>query len=187
MRLLAALVAELAGEGDPRPARAAAEAEAIARRLSDPGLLALALTAGTMVVNYEREPERRADLAAELGRIGHEQACRSTNGTPSTSPGPRRPSSASPRSCGAAWTPDGDWPASTGWPNRRPLPGDGGDHPGGVRQVGQDHVRARRGQVRRRVAAGRDGHRAGPGGQRGLHVQRSVTDQDGGLPGKPRP
>ena len=30
-RLLAALVAELAGEGDPRPARAAAEAEAIAR------------------------------------------------------------------------------------------------------------------------------------------------------------
>ena len=71
-RLLAALVAELAGEGDPRPARAAAEAEAIARRLSDPGLLALALTAGTMVVNYEREPERRADLAAELGRIGHE-------------------------------------------------------------------------------------------------------------------
>ena len=57
---------------DPRPARAAAEAEAIARRLSDPGLLALALTAGTMVVNYEREPERRAHLAAELGQIGHE-------------------------------------------------------------------------------------------------------------------
>jgi DNA-binding SARP family transcriptional activator len=71
-RLLAALVAELAGEGDPRPARAAAEAEAIARRLGDPSLLALALTAGTMVVNYEREPERRADLAAELGQIGHE-------------------------------------------------------------------------------------------------------------------
>jgi len=71
-RLLAALVAELAGEGDPRPARAAAEAEDIARRLGDPGLLALALTAGTTVVNYEREPERRADLAAELGQIGHE-------------------------------------------------------------------------------------------------------------------
>ena len=66
-RLLAALVAELAGEDDPRPARAAAEAEAIARRLGDPDLLALALTAGTMVVNYEREPERRAVLAAELG------------------------------------------------------------------------------------------------------------------------
>ena len=71
-RLLAALVAELAGEDDPRPARAAAEAEAIARRLGDPDLLALALTAGTMVVNYEREPERRAALAAELGQIGHE-------------------------------------------------------------------------------------------------------------------
>src|SRR5690349_9485721 len=71
-RLLAALVAELAGKDDPRPARAAAEAEAIARRLGDPDLLALALTAGTMVVNYEREPERRAVLAAELGSIGHE-------------------------------------------------------------------------------------------------------------------
>jgi AAA ATPase domain len=71
-RLLAALVAELAGEDDPRPARAAAEAEAIARRLGDPDLLALALTAGTTVVNYEREPERRASLAAELGQIGHE-------------------------------------------------------------------------------------------------------------------
>jgi hypothetical protein len=67
-RLLAALVAELAGEDDPRPARAAAEAEAIARRLGDPDLLALALTAGTMAVNYEREPERRASLAAELGQ-----------------------------------------------------------------------------------------------------------------------
>ena len=71
-RLLAALVAELAGEDDPRPARAAAEAEAIARRLGAPDLLALALTAGTTVVNYEREPERRAVLAAELGHIGHE-------------------------------------------------------------------------------------------------------------------
>ena len=71
-RLLAALVAELAGEDDPRPAGAAAEAEAIARRLGDPDLLALALTAGTMVVNYEREPERRAVLAAELGQLGHE-------------------------------------------------------------------------------------------------------------------
>src|SRR4029077_6089491 len=54
------------------PARAAAEAEVIARRLGDPDLLALALTAGTMVVNYEREPERRTVLAAELGQIGHE-------------------------------------------------------------------------------------------------------------------
>jgi hypothetical protein len=71
-RLLAALVAELAGEDDPRPARAADEAEAIARRLGHPDLLALALTAGTMVVDYEREPERRAFLAAEIGSIGHE-------------------------------------------------------------------------------------------------------------------
>ena len=54
----------------------------------------------------------------------------------------------------------------------------GGEHPGGVGQVGQDHVRA--GQVRRGVTAGRDGHHAGPGGQRGLDVQRRVTDQDGG-------
>ena len=78
-RLLAALVAELAGEDDPRPARAAAEAEAIARRLGDPDLLALALTAGTMVVNYEQEPERRAFLAAELGSIGHEHGLTSSS------------------------------------------------------------------------------------------------------------
>ena len=71
-RLLAALVAELAGEDDPRPAHAAAEAQAIARRLGAPDLLALALTAGTTAVNFEREPERRASLAAELGQIGHE-------------------------------------------------------------------------------------------------------------------
>jgi len=45
-------------------------------------------------------------------------------------------------------------------------------------------VGARRDQVRRGVTAGRDGHRAGPGGQRGLHVQRRVTDQDGGFSGK---
>jgi len=71
-RLLAALVAELAGEDDPRPARAAAEAEVIARQLNDPDLLALALTAGTTVVNYEQEPDRRAALAAEISRLGHE-------------------------------------------------------------------------------------------------------------------
>ena len=106
-RLLAALVAELAGEDDPRPARAAAEAEAIARRLGDPDLLALALTAGTMVVNYEQEPERRAFLAAELGSIGHE------HGLPEyewyaeyiagTAPASQflRPSSASRRNCDA--------------------------------------------------------------------------------------
>jgi hypothetical protein len=46
----------------------------------------------------------------------------------------------------------------------------GGQYEGGVRQVGQHHVRARRGQFRRAVTAGRDGHRAGPGGQRGLDV-----------------
>ena len=69
-RLLAALVAELAGEDDPRPARAAAEALAIARELADEDLLALALTASTMTVDYEREPERRAAFAAELAGIG---------------------------------------------------------------------------------------------------------------------
>ena len=47
-------------------------------------------------------------------------------------------------------------------------------------------MRARRGQVGRGIAAGRDGHRAGPGDQRGLHVQRRITDQDGGRPGKVR-
>ena len=38
----------------------------------------------------------------------------------------------------------------------------GGEHPGGVGQVGQDYVCP--GQVRRGVAAGRDGHHAGLGG-----------------------
>ena len=120
-RLLAALVAELAGEDDPRPARAAAEAEAIARRLGDPDLLALALTAGTMVVNYEQEPERRAVLAAELGsdrararpagvRVVRRVHRRDRGGRPR----PARGAAASPR------IPGGAWPTSTGWPNRRP-------------------------------------------------------------------
>jgi ATP/maltotriose-dependent transcriptional regulator MalT len=101
-RLLAALVAELAGGGRPATRPGGREAEAIARRLGDPDLLALALTAGTMVVNYEQEPERRASWPPNSARSGTSTACRSTSGTPSTSPGPRRPSSASPRSCGAA-------------------------------------------------------------------------------------
>jgi AAA ATPase domain len=78
-RLLAALVAELAGEDDPRPARAAAEddprparaaaeAEAIARRLGAPDLLALALTAGTAaaVLGRPGELRRRLDTGRRL-------------------------------------------------------------------------------------------------------------------------
>lgn len=71
-RLLAALVPELVGEDDPRLAPAAAEAEAIARRLGSPDLLALALAAGAMAVDFERQPERRAALATDLGQIGRE-------------------------------------------------------------------------------------------------------------------
>jgi hypothetical protein len=48
--LLAALVNELAGEDDPRPAEAAAESLRIARELADPALMALALAACTKLV-----------------------------------------------------------------------------------------------------------------------------------------
>ena len=57
-RLLAALVAELAGENDPRPARAAGEALAIARGLGDEDLVALALTASATAADFERDPGR---------------------------------------------------------------------------------------------------------------------------------
>ena len=62
----------------------------------------------------------------------------------------------------------------------------GGEHAGGVASGRAGTTCAPRGQVRRGVTAGRDGHRAGPGGQRGLDVQRRVTDQDGGRAGKVR-
>jgi hypothetical protein len=71
-RLLAALVAELAGEGDPRAARAAAEAVEIATRAGDPALLALALSEQAREANWEREPDLRASLARRIARIGAE-------------------------------------------------------------------------------------------------------------------
>ncbi len=69
-RLLAALVAELAGENDPRPGRAAAEALAIARGLGDEDLLALALTASATAADFEREPGRRWAAGTELAALG---------------------------------------------------------------------------------------------------------------------
>jgi hypothetical protein len=71
-RLLGALSFELAGEGDPRAARAARDAVELARELPDPALLALALSAEAWEASWDREPERRARLAVEIGRIGGE-------------------------------------------------------------------------------------------------------------------
>jgi hypothetical protein len=69
-RLLAALVTELAGEGDPRAARAATEAVEIATRLGDPALLALALSEQAREASWEREPDLRARLARQIADIG---------------------------------------------------------------------------------------------------------------------
>jgi hypothetical protein len=71
-RLLGGLSFELAGEGDPRAAEAAREAVALARDLADPALLALAASAEAWEASWDRQPERRARLAAEIGRIGAE-------------------------------------------------------------------------------------------------------------------
>lgn len=71
-RLLGALSFELAGEGDPGAAEAAAEAVRLARDLGDPALLALALAAEAWEASWDREPGRRTRLAAEIGRIGDE-------------------------------------------------------------------------------------------------------------------
>jgi hypothetical protein len=71
-RLLAALVTELAGEGDPRAARAATEAVEIATRLGDPALLAHALSEQAREASWDREPDRRARLAQQIARIGAE-------------------------------------------------------------------------------------------------------------------
>jgi hypothetical protein len=71
-RLLAALVTELAGEGDPRAAPAATEAVELATRAADPALLALALSERAREASWDREPDRRAHLAERIGRIGAE-------------------------------------------------------------------------------------------------------------------
>lgn len=72
-RLLGALSFELAGEGDPRAARCARDAVALARDLADPELRALALSAEAWAASWDREPARRARLAEEIARIGTEQ------------------------------------------------------------------------------------------------------------------
>ena len=67
-RLLAALVDELAGEDDPRPAEAAAESLRIAHELAAPDLIALALAASIKATNPERETQARKRYTAELAR-----------------------------------------------------------------------------------------------------------------------
>ena len=68
-RLLAALVDELAGEDDPRPAAAAAESLRIARELADPNLIALALAVCCKAVHPEREAHVRLRYTEELARV----------------------------------------------------------------------------------------------------------------------
>jgi tetratricopeptide (TPR) repeat protein len=72
-RLLAALVMEFAGEGDPRTAEAAREAVDLARVVGDPALQALALSAQAWETSWDGEPATRVRLADEIGRIGSEQ------------------------------------------------------------------------------------------------------------------
>lgn len=69
-RLLTALTAELAGEGDQRAARAATDAVALAEGLDDPALLAHALYELAREVSWDREPDRRARLAHEITQLG---------------------------------------------------------------------------------------------------------------------
>jgi very-short-patch-repair endonuclease len=57
--------------------------------------------------------------------------------------------------------------------------GDRRDHQRGVGEVGQDRMGAGLRQFCGGVAAGRDTHHAGAGGERGLHVERRVADEDG--------
>jgi hypothetical protein len=71
-RLLAALVTELAGDGDPRATQAATEAVHLATRLGDPALLALALSEQAREASWDREPDRRAVMAERIARIGEE-------------------------------------------------------------------------------------------------------------------
>lgn len=73
-RLLAALVDELVGEGDPRLPEAAAECLRIARELDAPELIALALAACIKAVHPEREAQARLRYTAELARIAKANA-----------------------------------------------------------------------------------------------------------------
>jgi DNA-binding SARP family transcriptional activator len=73
-RLLAALVDELAGEDDPRPAEAAAESLRIARELAAPDLIALALAASIKAARPEQGAQARLRYTAELARIAEAHA-----------------------------------------------------------------------------------------------------------------
>ena len=67
--LLDALVAELAGEDDPRVLAAADEAIALARAAGDPRLLAFALATGIKGAHVDALNDRRYDLAVELAPL----------------------------------------------------------------------------------------------------------------------
>ena len=73
-RLLAALVDELAGEDDPRPAAAAAKSLRIARELAAPDLIALALAASIKAAQPEQGAQARLRWAAELARVAEAHA-----------------------------------------------------------------------------------------------------------------
>ncbi len=69
-RLLEALTAELAGEGDPRSREAAGEAVGLADGLADPVLRALARTALARERNADAHWPQRGQIAAELISLG---------------------------------------------------------------------------------------------------------------------
>ncbi len=69
-RLLEALTAELAGEGDPRSRAAATQAVELAGELADPALRALALTALARERNSDAHWPQRGQIAAELITLG---------------------------------------------------------------------------------------------------------------------
>ncbi len=71
-RLLATLVTELSGEGDPRATAAAAEAVDLARGVGDPALLALTLYEQAREMRWDLDPDARARLAAEIEEIAAE-------------------------------------------------------------------------------------------------------------------
>lgn len=73
-RLLAALVDELAGEDDPRPAAAAAESLRIARELAAPDLIALALAESIKAARPEQGAQARLRYTAELARVAEAHA-----------------------------------------------------------------------------------------------------------------
>jgi hypothetical protein len=68
-RLLDALSKELDGEPDPRAAATGAEVLQIARRVGDPALVAMALTADARGHRYDIEADARDRIAAELREL----------------------------------------------------------------------------------------------------------------------